>query len=408
MKRAVRWIILGLLAAGIIALLFFAFRPQPVPVEVAEVVRGPMQVGVEEDGETRIRERYVVSAPLAGRLARITLDPGDPVTGGETLLATIDPTDPSLLDVRAVAQAQARVGAAEAALAQTEARLRAAQAEFEFSQREMTRVLGLYEAGTFGEEELDRARLREETAVQDVRSAEFAQDVARFELEQAQSALLRTQPQGEGATRPATGDVPQEGQFRIVAPVSGVVLRLFQESSAVVAAGADLLEVGDPRDIEAVIDVLSTDAVQIVPGAPATIERWGGGEPLRAVVRRVEPAAFTKISALGIEEQRVNVILDLATPFEQRQSLGDAYRVEANITLWQGDDVVQVPTGALFRRGDQWSVFLIENGIATERPVTIGHRNGLVAEVLEGLQPGDRVVAYPSDRVSSGTQVVER
>jgi HlyD family secretion protein len=362
-----------------------------------------MQVGVEEDGQTRIRERYVISAPLAGNLQRITLDPGDPITAGQTLLAAIDPTDPSMLDVRAIAQAEARVRASEAAMLQAEAGYERAQAELDFAEKDLARIRELDAPGTLGDEELDRAELRQQTAVQDLRTARFAVDVARFELEQVQAALLHTRP-GDSTTQPTDASA----QLRLIAPVDGVVLRLLQESSAVVTPGTPLLEVGDPRDLEAVVDVLSTDAVQIEPGAPATIERWGGGEPLRAAVRLVEPAAFTKFSALGVEEQRVNVILDLLTPFDQRQSLGDAYRIEANITLWQADDVVQVPTGALFRRGDQWSVFVIEEGLAREVPVQIGQRNGLVAEVLEGLEPGQQVIAYPSDRVSEGTQVVAR
>lgn len=408
MKRVVRWSILGLIALVIVSVLAFAFRPQPVAVEIAEVVRGPMQVGVEDDGQTRIRERYVVSAPLAGRLQRIMLDPGDKVIAGETLLAGIEPTDPSLLDIRALAQAEARVRMGEAALQQAQSSLERARAELDFAEKELTRVLGLYERNAIGREELDRVELRQQTAKQDVRSAEFAQDVAQFELEQARAALLHTRPPGSAATQSSTEQAPPEPQLRIISPVNGAVLRLFQESSAVVTAGTPLLEVGDPSDLEAVVDVLSTDAVQILPGAPATIERWGGGEPLRAAVRLVEPSAFTKISALGVEEQRVNVILDLLTPHEQRQSLGDAYRIEADITLWQADDVVQVPTGALFRRGQQWSVFIIENGIATERNVSIGHRNGLWAEVLEGLEAGQRVVNYPSDRVSAGKRIVPR
>ena len=193
-----------------------------------------------------------------------------------------------------------------------------------------------------------------------------------------------------------------------MAPVDGVVLRVFQESAAVIAAGAPLLEVGDPADLEVVADVLSTDAVQIRPGAPVSIERWGGGEPLRAAVRLVEPSAFTKISALGVEEQRVNVIIDLLTGIDGRQSLGDAYRVEAQIVLWQEEDVLRVPAGALFRRGEQWSVFVIEDGQAAERPIKIGQRNGLVAQVLEGLRPGEQVIAYPRDRVSPGTRVIAR
>lgn len=400
MKRLWRWTltVILLLAAG--AVLVVVFRPQAVPVDVAEVTRGPMQVTVEDDGQTRIRERYTISAPLAGQLQRIVLDPGDPVTANETLLAVIDPTDPALLDVRARAEAEARVSTAEAALARAEVVLERADVAYNFAVRERQRATEAASSGAAGAGELDEATMLFETAQQDARSAEFARDIARFELEQARAALVRTQPNGATAG--------EQAGFQIVAPVSGVVLRLFQESTAVVAAGTPLLEVGDPSDLEIVVDVLSTDAVRIEPGDEAVIERWGGGEPLRGAVRLVEPAAFTKISSLGVDEQRVNVIIDLLSPPDERASLGDAYRVEAAIVLWESPDALRVPAGALFHKAGQWRVFLLRDGRAVERPVEIGRRTGSTAQVLDGLEQGDIVVAYPSDRVRDGARVAPR
>jgi HlyD family secretion protein len=400
MKRLWRWTltVILLLAAG--AVLVVVFRPQAVPVDVAEVTRGPMQVTVEDDGQTRIRERYTISAPLAGQLQRIVLDPGDPVTANETLLAVIDPTDPALLDVRARAEAEARVSTAEAALARAEVVLERADVAYNFAVRERQRATEAASSGAAGAGELDEATMLFETAQQDARSAEFARDIARFELEQARAALVRTQPNGATAG--------EQAGFQIVAPVSGVVLRLFQESTAVVAAGTPLLEVGDPSDLEIVVDVLSTDAVRIEPGDEAVIERWGGGEPLRGAVRLVEPAAVTKISSLGVDEQRVNVIIDLLSPPDERASLGDAYRVEAAIVLWESPDALRVPAGALFHKDGQWRVFLLRDGRAVERPVEIGRRTGSTAQVLDGLEQGDIVVAYPSDRVRDGARVAPR
>lgn len=395
MKRAWRWMIGVMVAVIAMLLLVYAFSPQPVAVDVVEVTRGPMQVGIEEDGQTRIRERFIISAPLAGRLQRITLDPGDPVTAGETLLALIDPTDPSLLDARSQAEAEARVRMAEAALARAEAVLQREQATSQLVQNDHRRIIDASERNASTSRELDQANLLLEAARQEVRSAEFARDVARFELEQATAALLHTRPDGS----------PKDDGFPILSPVTGTVLRLFQQSMAVVAPGTTLLEVGDPADLEVIVDVLSTDAVRIRPGDQVIIERWGGSEPLRGAVRLIEPAAFTKVSSLGVEEQRVNVVIDLMTPQEQRVGLGDGFRVEVRIVQWSNADVLQVPAGALFRKGDQWFVFAIIDWVAREHQVEIGHRNGMVAEVLSGLHLGDTVVAYPSDRVVDGVRV---
>jgi HlyD family secretion protein len=305
-------VLAGLGAAG------YALYPKPVPVEAAAAARSEMRVTVDEDGRTRIKERYLVSAPLAGRLERITLKEGDPVVAGETVLASIDPVDPALLDPRSRAETEARVHANEAALQRADAMLQRANAELELAQSELQRTQHAHSSNAAKPIELERAATAESMRMRERQAAEFARDIARFELDLAKAALVRTAPDHQN----------EEWRFEIQAPVSGRVLRLLQESSAVVQAGTPLVEVGDPADLEMVIDILSSDAVGIRPGAAATIEHWGGDAPLKASVRRVEPAAFTKISALGVEEQRVNVILDFEGAPEVRAGLGDAFRVE--------------------------------------------------------------------------------
>jgi HlyD family secretion protein len=390
-------VLLGVLALGGSAWIIYAFLPRPARAEVAAASRGPMQVTVDEDGKTRIKDRYVVSAPLSGRLRRIDLDPGDAVAAGETVIAVIEPTDPSLLDARALAEAEARVRAADAALRQAEPRLVSANAALEFARREHQRVQRASERNAASVEELEDAALFERTRLQDVRAAEFAVEIAKFELEQAQAALLRTSPEGE------TGE--PEMRFVIQSPIDGRVLRVFQESVAVIAAGTPLVEVGDPSDLEVVIDVLSTDAVQINPGDEVIIEDWGGPQALRGEVRLVEPSAFTKISALGVEEQRVNVVADLVNPPADRPSLGDNFRIEARIVVWREDDVLRIPASALFRSGEGWAVFVAESGRARLRPVEIGRRNGLEAQIEGGLREGEQVITHPSDRIADGVAI---
>jgi HlyD family secretion protein len=392
--------LLGLFALAAVSALLYAFWPKPIAVDLAEVTRGPLRVSVDEDGKTRIRDRYIVSAPLAGRLARIQLDSGDPITVDETLLAVIEPGDPELLDAREVAQAEARVKAAEAALAQATPALEKAHAELDFAESNLARVERLATNNALASGELDEAKRLFRTTTEEYKAARFAEEIARFELQQAESALLRSRPDGE--------DEEFAWRFEIRAPITGEVLRVFQESSAVVTAGTQLIEVGNSRDLEIEIDVLSSDAVKISPGDPVLLEHWGGEKPLRGLVRVVEPSAFTKISALGVEEQRVNVIVDFVDPADQRGSLGDAYRVDARIIVWEEENVLQTPTSALFRRGDQWAVFRNENGVARLQTVEIGHRNPLAAEIVSGLEAGDQVVIYPSDRIEDGVGIVSR
>lgn len=387
--------VIGAIAGGLV----WSFWPQPILVEMTTTTRAPLRVTVDEDGKTRIRDRYVVAAPLAGKLRRIELDPGDRVVAGETELAAIEPQDPELLDPRELAQAEARVKAAEVALSRAEPVVERARVELEFADSLVARRRELVESHADSVERLEEVEMLQRARSQDLRAAQFARDIARFELETAQAALLRSRPSDANEV---------DTHLVLTAPVSGQVLRVLQRSATIVQAGSPLLELGDAADLEVEVDVLSTDAVAIRPGAKAFLEQWGGEQPLEAVVRLVEPSAFTKISALGVEEQRVNVILDLLSPMEQRQALGDGFRVEARIVLWEEQNVLQAPTGALFRHRDEWAVFVVANGQARMRTVKLGRRNSLAAQVLEGVQEGDRIILHPSDQVRDGAKVQER
>jgi HlyD family secretion protein len=382
-----------LVAAGLV----YAFWPIPVEVDMEPVTRGPMQVTVDEDGRTRIRERYVVTSPLAGRLRRIELKEGDAVEEGVTVLAVIDAVDPSLLDARAEAEAQARVKLGEAAVQRAEANLARATAMKDHQASRLADMRKAFEQQSATPRELDGVITEASMAASEAVAAEFTLDVAKFELEQARSALIRTR-KDEASVEP----------LEVRSPITGRVLRVLQESQSVVTPGTPLLEIGDPHDLEIVVDVLSADAVNIKPGSMATMEHWGGAAPLKAHVRLVEPSGFTKISALGVEEQRVNVIADLVDQPGTDESLSDGYRVEARIVVWDRPEVTRVPAGALFRRGDGWAVFIVENGRAVEREVRVGHHNGRTAEVLGGLDEGETVVMYPSDRVREGVRVALR
>ncbi|MHC5113721.1 MAG: efflux RND transporter periplasmic adaptor subunit [Planctomycetota bacterium] len=404
MRVPLRRIVTVLVGLLILAALVVAFLPEPVPVDLVTVTEGPLRVTVDEEGMTRIRERYVVSAPLAGRLRRIVLDPGDPVETDATELAVIEPTDPALLDARARAEAEARVRAAEAAVSQAEAKLAEERSSFDFAENDLAKIRDAYDRGASSPRELDEKGVLHRNAMESHRAARFAADVSRYELDLARSALLYTNPPASTGSP----DIDPRARFPILAPISGRVLRVFQESVAVVTPGTPLLEVGDPTDLELVIDVLSSDAVRIRPGAEVIIEHWGGDEPLSGRVRLVEPSAFTKTSALGVEEQRVNVIADFESPIDERSSLGDGYRVEGRIVIWDADEVVRVPTSALFRSGEAWAVYVVEADRAHLREIEVGRQNGLAAEVRSGLAGDEQVIAHPSDRVTHGAKVVER
>lgn len=384
----------------VIAAVVWWVRPEPVRVDFGEIRRGPLTITVRDEGMTRIRERFEVSTPLAGRLLRITLDVGDPVVAEQTILARMEPTLPSLLDPREVAAAEARVRAAERRLEVAKLRYDTARVEAEHAESERVRLYQLKSKDAVADAELDRAELQARLFAHAYRASQYAIEISEYEYELEKSALVLTKSDSTAG--------PDGMELVIRAPIAGRVLRLHHENSAVIPAGTVLMEIGDPRDLEVVVDVLSRDAVRIWPGAAVLIDAWGGVQPLGGRVRYVAPSGFTKVSALGVEEQRVNVVIDLEEPAERRESLGDQFRVEAEIIVWQADSVLTIPTAALFRGDQNWAAFVVRNGLAELRNLEIGQMNDSLAEVVSGLEPGEIVVVYPSDRVRHGARVVRR
>ena len=394
-RRRIFVLVVAIVVIGVIA---YGFLPRPVTVDAAAVKQGPLRVTVDEEGKTRVKDRYVISAPVAGFLRRIELKAGDPVRKGECI-ATLEPLRSTVLDPRARAEAKAAVDAAEAALRAAEENARAAEAEAEYAAQKLERSRKLFEGGFVSRDDLDQAETNAKRTDANVLSIKAAVNVARSDLEKARAVLAHSAAKGPERT----GEI-----VRICSPVAGRVLKLHHESAGVVQAGEPLLDLGDPAKIEVAVEVLSADAVNIRKGTHVLFERWGGEGTLEGRVRVVEPGGFTKISSLGVEEQRVNVIVDFNSPRERWQGLGDAYRVEASFIIWEGKDVLQIPASALFRKGDAWAVFVIDRSRARERAVSIGHRNGLAAEVLSGLTEGERVIAHPDRSVEDGVRVRAR
>lgn len=408
MTVAVVWIkrlVLAAIAALMGLAVLVAFLPRPVNVDVEIVQAGPLEVAVRDDGRTRLRERYVVSTPISGRLRRITLEVGDRVQAGETVVAQLEPTSPTLLDPRELAQAEARVKAAEGRHRRSQTELEKARADLEQAQNDLVRLKELERRNATTATELEQGHLNVRIKTEEVKSAEFMTEITQYELEQMQAALLHVTRQTDD---PLSSNGRHALEFNITSPITGRVLRVMQESAAVLTAGSALLELGDPNDLEVVVDILSTDAVRVQPGQKVVLEHWGGPEPLLGMVRLVEPSGFTKISALGVEEQRVNVVIDFTESLGKRMTLGDGYRVEARIIVWENDRTISVPTGALFRAGEDWAVFVVEHGRAVLRRVDVGENNGLRAQVLTGLAEGEEVILHPSDQISDGVPVKTR
>jgi HlyD family secretion protein len=391
-RRSLPWLG-GLLILGLIA---WGLWPKPVVIETGTVARGPLTVRVSEEGKTRVRNRYVVAAPVAGKMRRVPLKPGDEVKAGETILTAIEPAAAPLLDPRARAQAEAVVSMHEANRRQAAATLEAKQSALKVATADRDRMRSVTLKDSLSESDRDKMEGDAAMKAAEVRAAEFSLQVIDYELAQARAALER--PEGN-----TVGNLVE-----VKSPVSGRVLKVIQESEMVVAPGAQILEIGDPADIEIEAEILSRDAVAIRPGDAVEIEQWGGENPLRGRVRRVEPAAFTKISALGVEEQRVIVLSDLVEIPEAAKALGDRFRVEARVAIWHGDDVLIVPAGALFREGNAWKTYVYRDGRAVLTPIEAGHSDGRFTEVLSGLAAGDEVLLHPPDTVSDGTRVVKR
>jgi HlyD family secretion protein len=385
-----------LLSAVVIASLFaVALWPSAVSVELARVSRGPLVVTIDEEGRTRVRDRFIVTAPVTGRVLRIELEPGDRAKRGD-VIARVQPEAPPLLDARTRAEGQAAVESAEASLGHARAEEQRARAAHAQAERELTRIRRLTTAGVTTAQDLDAREADVSLAAEAVNAAAFAVRAASADVERARARLANAVPGSVGTT------------VAVRAPVDGVILQRVRESESLVRAGESLVEVGDPRQMEIVTDLLSTDAVRVTPGARATVEQWGGESTLEAVVRRIEPAGFTKVSALGVEEQRVNVVLDFADSAEEGALLGDGYRVETRIVLWETPNVLKVPTNALFREGTRWAVFVADDGRARRRFVEIGHQTGLETEVASGLAEGTVVIVHPGDLVHDRVRIANR
>ena len=370
-----------------------AMWPESLEVDVATVTEGPLQVTIDEDGETRVRDRFVVSAPVAGRLARIELEPGDPVRRGQ-ILARLTPAEAPLLDSRARGEFGAAVDAARAAVGQAQAERERSAAALARARSTLQRQKALESAGAIARDDLEAAETALRTAEEAARAAEFA--VLRAEQEQRVASARLQAPLAGGR------------MMTVVAPVDGVVLRRVRESEAIVGPGEPLIELGDPARIEVIADLLSTDAVRVRPGARVLIEQWGGDQPLEATVRRVEPSGFMKVSALGVEEQRVNVVIDFADPAAVAKVLGDGYRVEVRIVVWQDEKVVKAPVGSLFRRDAGWAAFVVDDNVAHLRAVELGQRTESEAQILKGLTAGQMLVLHPPDTLSDGMRVMLR
>jgi HlyD family secretion protein len=397
LPRKALWAIGAVILVGAFAL---ALRPDPLPVDVAEIRRGPMQVTVAAEGVTRIPDPWIVSAPSTGTTTRSPVEVGDAAVAGETIVASIRPAEPALLDARARAEAEAAVIEADAAVHLAAANVARAEADLAYARSQYERNRELAARGVIPQRMLDDSEQlvdQQRTALQAAQSALAMREATR---NRARAQLL-----GPSTAGTEDGDA---GYIDIRAPNSGTILAVESTSARLVQAGEPLVTIGDLADLEIEVELLSADAVRLVPGAPATVERWGGDGTLEARVRRIDPRGFTKVSALGIEEQRVRVHLDLVSPPEARGGLGDAFRVFVRIVTWETEDALQVPIASLFREGDQWAVYRIEDGRAVARTVRIGARTQTEAQVLDGLEEGERVVAFPGDRVTDGARVRDR
>ena len=410
-KKQTRSIVTILAASAIVAALAYAFWPRPIDVDMDTAKRGSMRLTIDEEGQTRVRNAYVVSSPVAGRLMRIEAEPGDAVIRNETVIAHMRPANPAALDIRTREQARAAVLAAEAALRVARADLNKAMADLDFARSEMDRSKTLAGKGTASQATLDRNRraLRTASATRD--TADAAISIREAELANARAQLLRYDgtESNQTVSADALAAMVRESDIPLKAPASGRILRVMQKSETTLPVGTPIMEIGDiDQDLEVTVDLLSTDAVQVSPGDAVLIDDWGGETPLRGTVERIDPWGFEKYSSLGVEEQRVKTVIRFTSPREERARLGHGYRVALSIIIWQAEDTLLIPSNALFRDGDTWAVFRVEDGRAQKTSVSVGKNNGLTAQILDGLGEGDSIILYPSSGIASGLRVTQR
>ncbi|MGZ3449374.1 MAG: efflux RND transporter periplasmic adaptor subunit [Polyangiales bacterium] len=390
--KSIRRTLLVLFAAFVIAVIAWSFKPKPIPVETTKIVRGPFLETVDEPGKTRVRERFVISAPVSGELERIVRKPGDVVNAGD-VVASIKAVAPTMLDARTRSELEGRLRSAEAAKVLATAAVDKAKTVRNFQSAELARVKALEAKGAAPGRDLEKAELDYLIAEKEVRTAELSARVAAFDLEVAKAA----------ASSATAGK--SDAAWTIQAPLTGRILRVLQTSQGVVAPGTPLLEIADPTDLEVVASLLTADAVRVQVGARTFLERWGGDGALEGRVRTIEPAGYTKVSALGVEEQRVDVVIDLLSPPSKRTSLGDGFRVHTRTVILSRDDVVKTSSAALFRDGDRWALFVVDKGRAYKRHVGVERRSGLEA-IVQGVDTGTTVIAFPATDLADGKSVV--
>ena len=401
--KKIKLVIKVILAVIALGLLVFAFIPEAIKVDLAIVEKGDILITLDGEGKTRIHDIYVVSTPVDGRVTRIESEPGDFVTAGKTVIANMYPANPQFLDKRSETQAKADVDGARAALALANARVKQVNAQLEFDTAELKRIRELFEKKSVSKSGLERAELSLKTLKAELETAQSNLQVMVSRLDAAKVRLLQPESRELGV-----GKNDSHCQICIHSPVDGRVLRILHKSESIVPVGTALVEIGNPEDLEVNIEMLSTNAVRVKVGDEAIIKRWGGAEDIKARVKLIEPSGFTKISALGVEEQRVNVILSFVDPIEKWKNLGDAFRVEASIIIGRSDDVSTIPLSALFRENEVWSVFKVVEGKVELQAVKVGQRNDRRVEIIEGLSLGELIITHPGNSIEEGVRVRER
>lgn len=394
-------LIFGVMALLILTLLGWAFMPTPKEVELATLTQGRFERSVQEDGKTRVRDRYLVSTPLTGRITRINLKQGDAVARDEAL-ATLWPVAPAMLDERTRAEQVARIGAMEAAVAKAQSNGERAGVALEQARAELKRGETLAQQGFVSPQQNETDRLNSQLREKELKSAQQEEGAARYNLEQARMALKQFFQPAKSRAKAA------ELAYEIKAPVSGKVLKVLQQSEGVLAAGTPFIELGDPSQLEVVVDILTEDAAQIKPGTPVQLTNWGGRDTLEGQVRLIEPAAFTKVSALGVEEQRVNAVIDITSPPEKWRTLGDGFKVDVRVLIQVEEQAVKVPVSALFPVGARSALFTMDNGRARLHEIDVTARNGLEAWVYTKLPIGTQVIVYPDNKLREGDRVKAR